>query len=208
MRFAWTCLIALLVGAGASGGCIIAGYAAHVYGDPPVPARFVLGPHLTAIVVRDQPDPTGQTVEGEVLASEIEQNIKAKNAGIIVPSVKTSDLRSSDPNKFETMTPQQIGHAVGAEQIIYVEVERSSVSAGEGNDMLKGQIAATVAVYEMHGGTMLWPTDGSSGDSVTYATPTLRANGDVNSFNMRRNIYAGLADKVAKLFYTYKPDEE
>jgi hypothetical protein len=208
MRIACVYLVALLIAAAASGGCIIAGYAAHVYGDPPVGPRYVLGPRRTAIVVRDQPDPMGQNIEGEVLASEVEQNLKAHKIENLVPSVKASDLRSSRPVQFEKMTPAEIGQAIGAEQVVFVEVLRSQIAAGEGNDMLKGQIAATVAVYDAQSHQMLWPTDGSAGESVTYATPMLRSHGDVNELSMRRSIYGGLADKIAKLFYTYKPDEE
>ena len=78
-------LLALIV---CASGCIISGYVAHVYGELPVQAKFLLGVRPTVIVVLDQPDPSGENIEAEVLQLQIEQEIKQHNAGNIIPSTK------------------------------------------------------------------------------------------------------------------------
>ncbi len=195
-----------LIGCMALAGCGAIGWAAHAAGEGPVAAQYVPAQRPMVVFVQGQPDPAGQTFQPEQLAMAIEPELMDHHIAPLVPSVKLAEMRTAHPAEFAALSPAAAGKAVGAAQVLLVRIISSGIGAGPGNDMLKGQIAATVSIIDADTGDQLWPTDGTAGTMMSYATPALRVTDQNTADGVQNNITAGLADQIAKLFYTYKPE--
>lgn len=192
----------------AAGGCVIAGYAASIYGDPPIPAAYIPAKVPMLVIVKDPPDPSGTKIEADTVGREIEEQITRHDIAPLVPSAKVDEFRRTTLSGFGSLPPAQVGKAVGAEQVLYITILSSSIDSGSARDMLKGNISTSVCVIDVQSGKMLWPTDGSSGAAVGFTTPMVRIAGQTSPLTVSRGMYAGVADRIAKLFRKYKPDQE
>jgi hypothetical protein len=190
-----------------SGGCTLVGLTTRITGDPPIPAEYVPAPRPTVVLVQTPPDPTGESRSCEEISYAIEQELEEHQTVPLVSSVKVFEISSSRPAQFATMSAGAVGRAVAAEQVLLVQVNDSTIDVAPGAGMYKGQIAAFVSFIDAASDEPLWPTDSSAGATVTYSTPMLRAGDQVTAKSVERNLYSGLADRIAKLFRQYKPDE-
>jgi hypothetical protein len=188
-------------------GCILAGFAASVAGPPPVPAEYVPEKLPMLVIVRDPPDPMGLSVQADALAAEIEREIVMHDIAPLIPASRAKEFQSTNLAAFAAMTPAQIGHAVGAKQVLLVQITNSSLAVESDDQAIKGQIAARAVLLNSAGGMPLWPEDGSGGATMTYATPTLRIGPTVSAVSVRRNVHQGLAVKIVRPFHKYKPGE-
>jgi hypothetical protein len=188
-------------------GCNIIGYGAHVIGGPSeVKAKYILPKRPTVVYVKDQPSPTGEKVEGDAVAAQIESQLKAFDLAPTIDSTRITDMQTSHPAAFNDMSPSQLAKAVGAEQVIFVQITDSRVEMEGVSDMLRGRISATVNVYDAEG-NLLWPNELDGGSIISYGTPTMRLSDTVNRASVERNLINGLSVRVAALFRTYKPED-
>jgi hypothetical protein len=188
-------------------GCAYARYGMMVVGGHPTePARYVPEKKPLAVVVKELPDPMGARLEGDEIAGLVEQQFEAFEVAPIVPVSKIADLRSASPADFSTMTAAQIGKAVGAEQVLNIEIVESRFDSEATSDMLRGKIGALVRVINTADGKYLWPTDGSRGSTVIYETGLLRLNDRNSAQSIERDLHVNLAEKIGRLFRDYKPD--
>src|SRR2546426_898908 len=70
-------------------------------------------------------------------------------------------LRAADPIKFRKMTIPSVGKAVGAKQVLYVNLTQSRVDLTPGTEMLKGRIGVLVRVVDVTSGVTRWPSGAS-----------------------------------------------
>jgi hypothetical protein len=189
----------------AAGGCQILGYASKAAGPAPVDAQYLLHKAPTLVIVKDVPDPTGLSIESEEIAAGIEAGITAHELAPLIPAAKLSDYRTAHLDSA-SMSPAQLGKALGAEQVIFVQLTNNSVFSEGTQDIFKGKIGGTVRVIDPSTGHTVFPNDGTPGASVSYETPLLRRTDQNTPFSVQRNLNAGLADQVVKLFYKYKPE--
>jgi hypothetical protein len=188
-------------------GCNIIGYGAHVIcGPSEVKAKYILPKRPTVVYVKDQPSPTGEKVEGDAVAAQIESQLKAFDLAPTIDSTRITDMQTSHPAAFNDMSPSQLAKAVGAEQVIFVQITDSRVEMEGVSDMLRGRISATVNVYDAEG-NLLWPNELDGGSIISYGTPTMRLSDTVNRASVERNLINGLSVRVAALFRTYKPED-
>jgi hypothetical protein len=189
----------------AGGGCQILGYASKAAGPAPVEAQYVLHKAPTLVIVKDVPDPTGLSIESEEVAAGIEANIAAQALAPLIPAAKLSDYRTTHLDSAGK-SPAELGKAMGADQVILVQLTNNSVFSEGTQDVLKGKMGATVRVIDPATGHTVFPNDGTPGASVSYETPLLRRTDQNTPASVQRNLDAGLADQVVKLFYKYKPE--
>jgi hypothetical protein len=190
-----------------AGGCQLFGVAAHVYGPPPVKPRYIPQKRPMVVYVQALPDPSGHdTGQTDALARAIESQLHANDVAPIVPSLSIAELRSNRPQQFVQMRPDAIARAVGAQQLLWVNVLECSFSPAPGSGVFRGQISLEVRVLDATDGRQLWPDDSPDGAEVTCQTPMLRAADHINTASVQRDLYLAAADQVAKLFYRHKPD--
>jgi len=181
--------------------------------DPTQEARYKLKDRPTAILVENYENPDLAANDSELLTRDLYDRITKvevdkKKLATFVPFQKVLDLRNSKPKDFPTMTMSQIGKAVGAEQIIYVDLQNGGVAPLGTGAAMQGKAHAMVKVIDVATGDTLWPTDMAEGFPVNAQTNPL-AGQEVTSYNaVREQLYDTMGDQIAKLFYKYTIDRD
>jgi hypothetical protein len=105
------------------------------------------------------------------------------------------------------MSQVDLGRAVGAKQVIYVELLESSVEADSTESAARGRVSADVRVVDVDTGLTLWPLDSAQGYPLSADVPYNRADPD-RVTAMHAQMLAQLSDALAKLFYDWQPDSD
>lgn len=133
-----------------------------------------------------------QTISENFLQFDVNKNV--------VPFQEWQRLQN-DP-KYPSMTIRQIGEQLGAEQVIYLVVERFTLQ-GEGDaPIYKGVFATRVKVLstERKGEIRLWP-DNESGRRVEVSTDPRPMDGDVTPGQIAQELGIKMGQEIAKFFY-------
>jgi hypothetical protein len=176
--------------------------------DPTQDARYKLKDRPTAILVENFENPDLAANDSELLTRNLYDRITKvevdkKKIATFIPFQKTLDLHNRRPKDFPTMTMSQIGKAVGAEQIIYVDLENGGVAPLGTGAAMQGKAHAMVKVIDVETGDTLWPNDLAEGFPVNAQTNPL-AGREASDYNaVREELYDTMGDQIAKLFYKY-----
>jgi hypothetical protein len=141
------------------------------------------------------------------LAELVFTDLQAHKAGTLIPPDKLMQLRSQKPERFNLLRIQEVGQAVGAKQIIYINLKELDVTGVTGSDAVSGKISATVRVVDVATGQTKWPDIGS--DREFHASTNFVPETQVDSLGvMRTQMAQDLSVQIAQLFYKYKPEDE
>lgn len=200
---------ALLLGLGI-GGCnylIPASYL--IEGPPKEEARYELPRRKTVVYVDDRANRMTRaalrTAVGEEVGTLLLQQalvpevISAKDAVAYARRVDTSDKQVSI---------RKIGEAVGAEQVIYIDVDDYRISS----DGATPQPAAVVnvKVIDVASGARLWPDGTDAGETLVVRTREQSLDLYGSSAGRRKvedALAKQLAEDVSKLFYEHEKRE-
>jgi hypothetical protein len=106
------------------------------------------------------------------------------------------------------MSIPAIAKAVGAKQVIYVDLIKSSIDVAEGEAMVRGSMDAAVRVVDAGTGQTRWPIDALQGWPINVQTPFLANDEKTNESDFRRRMHEVLAIKISHLFYDWLDDFE
>jgi hypothetical protein len=100
------------------------------------------------------------------------------------------------------MSARQIGEKLGAEQVLYIGVDRFTLNSEPGAPIFKGEFVARVKVLSTarEKDVRLWP-DGESGRRVSATTDPTPADGDKTGADVATELGIKLGQEVAKFFY-------
>jgi hypothetical protein len=186
-------------------GCNIVGFFAQAAGPPEVKSEFApQGPIL--ILAENYQDIAGTYIDAEQLEQYTAYELTAHGVGPLIDAGKLADLRASRARDFPKMSVAQVGRAAGARQVLYISIEKAAVDFAVGSGMYKGTGAANVKVVDAELGTVVWPTDSTGGRQVTVTSDMVRESETITASSVRQSVQRALADQIAKLFYTYKPE--
>ena len=122
------------------------------------------------------------------------------------PGQMTRKHRDAKPAEYSIMPITAIGKEVGAEQVLYVQLQSSDVTPLAGGEAFNGQSAATVKVVDVATGQTLWPTDIAAGYTVAAST-RLGEAGAQTPQDVRQLLNLQLTDEISRLFRKWKPDD-
>src|SRR5438552_1366348 len=107
-------------------GCQPAAVAIYkIRGPDPIDPVFVLEKAPTVVVVENFQQSGESMADAERIAHFIEKDLTTADKKPVVPIVeseKVYDLRGREPVKYQKMKIGEIGKAVGAKQVIYVDL--------------------------------------------------------------------------------------
>lgn len=188
-------------------GCNILGAVAYKFsGSPTMKARYAPPKSKTLVVVENYHNPSTLRLEADAVARHLVEEMKMhKVAPVVDPGEAESHREVQGTAAYRKMPVDAIGRALGAKQVIYVDLERFDVNRTVGSDLLGGRAAARVRVVG-DGGEVLWPTDSAGGYPVEVKVEPQRVPAGMGEFGVRRRLHADLADRIAKLFYNWKAD--
>lgn len=211
---------ARLVAAGALGAALLAGALAGgcnylipasylIEGPPKEPARYELPRRKTVVYVDDRANRMTRaalrTAVGEEVGTLLLQQalvpevISSKDAVAYARRVDSSDKQVSI---------RKIGEAVGAEQVVYLDIEEYRISADGATP--RPAAIVNVKVIDVGSGARLWPDGTDAGERLVVRTREQSLE-LYNSSAGRRQVEDTLAKQVAedvsKLFYEHEKRE-
>jgi hypothetical protein len=192
-----------------STGCQILGAAASKLSPPPtIKAQYAPEKQPTLVLVENYHNPASLQMESEAVARHLTEELRMHNVAPLVDAVQAEELRhEKGVGAYRKMSLDAIGQAVGAKQIIYVDLESFQIDHAAASEFLDGSAEARVRVVDAGTGQPLWPTDSAGGVPVSVTIQPQRvAPGGGGDYAVRQQLHATLADKVAKLFYDWQSE--
>ena len=187
-------------------GCNVIGAVAYKFsGSPTIKAQYAPPKSKTLVVVENYHNPTTLRLEADAVARHLVEEMKMHEVVPVVDPGAAEAHREAQGTAFRKMPIDAIGRALGAKQVIYVDLERFDLDQTVGSELLGGHATARVRVVG-DGGEVLWPTDSAGGFPVEVKVDPQRVPAGTGEFGVRRQLHADLADRIAKLFYDWKAD--
>jgi hypothetical protein len=199
-------LVALL--ACAAGGCNVVGALAYkVSGPPAIPAKYVPAKNEPMLVlVENSRNPSSQRIDADRLAGAIKEELEKHKVAPVIDPDKLTEFRRAQGATYATQAITAVGRQVGAAQVLYIDLIDLSVEPAMGSELLQGRAEARVRVVDVQTGQTKWPQDASQGQPVGAATSYISGTAGGGEPAVRDQLIQALADKIAKLFYTWKSD--
>lgn len=206
---------AVLAAGAAMSSCNIVAPAAYLaMGQPKAKARYVLNPELPTVVFVDDRNnaiPANSTRTRRAIADRISDDLMNRELVLNVISARDGmALAYNRDRESDLLSIGEIGRAVGAEQVIYVEM--LSFRGSPDNVTPRPSAACRVKVLDVVNRERLFPPPDAEKawqDVVVQCPPV---SPELYQSNQGRReieqmLAALLADHITKLFYDHIPDE-
>jgi hypothetical protein len=189
-------------------GCGALGVPLHsFFGDPPIQAQFEPPKVPTLVLVENPRSPGDVQVDADQIAQQVCEELKTKAKLEIIDPDKVAKLREEDPRKYHAMFVADIGKAVGAKQVIYVDLLESTVTGDLTQTTIQAQAVAHVRVVDVTTGLAIWPASPPDGKELS-SKMDFDSLDSTKAMAMHMDMLTQLSSRVSKLFYTWKADDQ
>lgn len=207
--------LALLVGVGAVlGSCNIVTPAAYILGGQDrVDAQYALPDRPTVVFVDDPENKLPDRALRRIIGDKVAQELMVRK--LVTTTISSADaLAVSGRERYgRKMAIDAIGRAVGAEQVVFVDMQAFSLSPEGITPRPSG--ACYVKVIDVTNRERLFPIDdggfpSSSGYPVQVAMREVsleRYRTTSSRRQIREQLANEIADQIAKVFYRHVPRE-
>ncbi len=208
IRLVRSSLACTLLCAGLAGCNLIGVIADKAAGDRPVPAQFqpdALRPLL--VIAENYRDPGTSASDAERIQTLVSRQLEEHKVAPIVSTEKLIAIRDRSPVSFRKMSVIEIARAVGAAQVLYVDITGVGVGTQVGGDSLKGVASANVKLIDAESGDVVFPKDLDAGTAVGFESQLHRATVDVTADRVRAETLIGLSEHISRIFHSYRPSD-
>ena len=189
-------------------GCEVAGVVLHqVVGEPPVHAQYEPPKETTLVLVENYGRPDESQLDSDQIAYQVTDELKHAAKLDVVDIDKLQELREDDVTAYHKMNIAAVGRAAKAKTIIYVDLTESGVTQDPSQGAVHALATAKIRVIDAKSGNTLWPSDATHGKEITQSMEFDQSEGD-RIVAMHTQLLTKLSSKIAKLFYTWKPDDQ
>lgn len=194
--------------AGSATGCVaLAAVASKVQPPPTMDAEYKPAKKPTLVFVESYNNPDLYAVEANRIARDMAYEFTEHKAFPVIPTQKLIELKASKGSEFWKMKIPEVAQAVGAEQVIYVNLTRFSAEPPTGSETVRGECEALVRLVDATTGRPLWPSDSSDGRDISYKTPALSDQGTTRDA-VQEQLYMHLSQEISHLFYDWVNDQQ
>lgn len=187
-------------------GCTVGGVLWHnAFGDPPVAAQYEPPKRPTLVLVENFREPGETQADADLVARKVGDELKDKGGFQIIDPDKLVPLREEDPAGYRKLSAVEVAKAVGAKQVVYVDLLEVDTGADASGGSVHSKLTARVSVLDVEKDKTLWPTTSTGGTELSAKQEYQRYDAP-GAASMRADTLAQLSSRVAKLFYTWKPD--
>jgi hypothetical protein len=177
-------------------------------GSPPVVALYV--PKMVPTLILAEHG-TGAGVD-DVSSEDIGRRTAdfwsdQKKLPPLIDLSRLEELRIRNPATYYKMSTAAIGRALGAKQVLYIDVRDSHDEYAGGSDTMRAKASVRVRMVDVETGNTLWPPDAAEGYSLDAETQYQSRGEGVSESSQLEQVRGMIADKVVKLFYTHQPDD-
>jgi hypothetical protein len=190
-------------------GCTAVGVAAYkIAGPPPVEAKYVPPQESMLVLVENYRDASSTQIDAELLTRYLIEKLRAHNVAPVVDYDSLETLRMDPARDYHAMKLDQIGKALGAKQVLYIDLVSSEINRPLGGETFTARGAAQIKVVDATTGQTRWPADNTVGEPVAFQAPALSADqGGNDPMLVRQKLEEGMADQIARLFYKHDAEE-
>lgn len=128
---------------------------------------------------------------------------KAKACGPVVPARQLDAARRAEPT-FANWSVAQVGKYFNVDLVMHVEVTDCRLRDNPGSNVYHGYMEAAVHVVSPEAGKQVWPVLSAARIVVAETQPDVEAEQRIEQESI---LIDGFADKVARLFYTFKLED-
>jgi hypothetical protein len=187
-------------------GCQAIGVVADKISPPTVEAQYAFGKTTQVLVIAENfRTPTQSESDADRVAQLVSEELTTEQAALIVSPEKLALVRDVKPDAYAKMSVVDLGRAVGAQQVLYIDMGGVGVGAQPGSDVLKGVAQANVKIIDVATGAVAFPKDMAEGVPVSFETVLRRASLKSTPDAVRTQAIVGLSGKIARLFHKYYP---
>jgi hypothetical protein len=188
-------------------GCNVIGAVAAKMGPPPkIPAQYVPADVPTVVIVENYNNPSSLRIESDSLARLVVEQLTNNHVAPIIDVEKTETLRQAKGDAYRKMPLDAIGRELGASQVIYVDLDNFDIDHALASEMLTGKAEVRVRVVD-DAGELKWPIDSAKGYPISVKLNPKRVPIGSGDQTIRQELRTTLADKIAKLFYTWTSED-
>ncbi len=210
---AWALVITASVAAFLSACNILQPAAYLAMGQPKAPAKYVLENRPTVVFVDDRNNaiPINSSRVRRAIADDVTKQLMSRK--LVMMTISPRDamaLSRNQDREGKLMSMGEIGEAVGAEQLIYIEM--LSYRGSPDNVTPRPSAACRLKVLDIVNKVRLFPVPGAEKDwqeiivQGAPVSPELYRS-SAGRRQIEQMLAAEIADKVTKLFYKHIPDE-
>ncbi len=211
----WSTLLVsavMLVALPLQSGCNVLGVMAYKFAGPTkVKPQYKLPEVPTLVIAESFSTANRSTINSDRLARVVTTSLSqhlSKNPNLLIVSQDELDkLRSSRLADYSKMSTAAIARAVGAKQVVYIDLQEVAVSGMAGSQVFKGMASAYVRVIDAQTQKVLWPDGSEQGSPVAFESSPLGKSSKTRNATLAATI-DGLGDRTAKLFYEWQPESE
>lgn len=168
-----------------------------------VDARYTPPKTPMLILVEHQKNAGMLLSESDELTAFIWDDLTAYKAAPLIDPKKLYELRDREKD-VDKMTITQIGKAVGAEQVLYVDLLQLSVGGAQEGIPVHGRIEAVVRVVDVTTGKTMFPAMGQSGWPVSLETPITTSNvSNRDPVAVQRTLLGSAGTAIGRLLHDY-----
>ena len=187
-------------------GCQAIGVVADKLNPPTVEAQYVFGITTQVLVIAENfRAPTQSASDADRVVQLVSDELTKEEAALIVSHEKLALVRDLKPDAFSKMSVVDLGRAVGAQQVLYIDLGGVGVGAQPGSDVLRGVAQANVRIIDVATGAVVFPKDMADGVPVSFETILRRASLKSTPDAVRTQAIVGLSGRIARLFHKYYP---
>ncbi len=201
--------LAILASTAVTGCQSLAGFIVGMQGGELIKPEFELSPDGPLLILFD--DRAGRIDRPQALRKAhkvvsdqfVDQRVNSR----VIPFTEWQRFQQG-ANKYDRLTIREIGEKMGAEQVIYVGVERFATQSQEGAPIFDGLFEARVKVIstDRTRDVRLWPRDGA-GHRISVSTNPTPMDGDTGEGDVADELGEKMGEAVAKLFYEHREHE-
>jgi len=192
--------------------CGVPGVIAYkVLGPDAVKPQYTPPPTEPILIFAESYDnPSIASYESEELARIIARAFKEHEvAPVVDPDALTNLLsaRAKAPGAPAPQSISSIGKQLGAKHVLYIDIPECRTESIGGTRLLRGVMSVRVRIVDVDTGKTLYPSDSSEGTPLTAQTPYTEIHAGTTEQALRQKLCQTLGERIARLFYAYKPDE-
>ena len=194
--------------AGAASSCVVpAAIISKLKPPETIDAEYKPAKEPTLVFVESYQNPDLYAVESDRLARDISYEFTEHKAFPVVPPQKLIELRSEKGTEFSKMNLPAVARAVGAKQVVYVNLIKFSADPPAGSETVQGECEAVVRFVDASNGKTLFPPDSSVGRDVRFKTSALSQEGTTRDA-VQKQLYQHLSTEISHLFYNWVNEEQ
>lgn len=190
------------------------GGALYVMGMVPpqkVPAEFKMPEGPMLILVDDDQELVQPPTVREMLVDALAKQFKEhKIADRVTKNDELAMVKQADP-KFDTRGAREVGKAVGADTVVWINVQQYELEKDLEMAVAPAQLAVTVKVInakaEKREDVRLWPLD-REGRIVDTSIPPFKIHRAKTRNEVYEMLVDTLSDKIARLFYEFEVTQD